>query len=100
MARKDEERAAPLLEVLRDQGIPVLRLDDFLDPGSDWQANQRKALQDAAAVLVVWSINSRQSDWVQKEANEASRADKLLPVTLDGMAAVPLPFGMYNTLDL
>jgi hypothetical protein len=97
-AKKDVERAAPLLQALLEQGIPVRRLEELLDPASDRQTNHRRALQEAAAVLVVWSVTSRESLWVQQEAAEAS--DKVVPVTLDGMEAVPEPFRTHATVDL
>jgi hypothetical protein len=100
VARKDRERAGPLMRHLQALGIPVRRFEDVVAPGAAWRDEFSRLLEEAAAVLVVWSETSRRSDWVPREADLAAQAGKYVPVTLDGLGAIPRPFAEYQTVDL
>jgi TolB-like protein/Flp pilus assembly protein TadD len=56
-------------------------------------------LRLAKAVVVVWSAEAVQSDWVQSEADHARTNKKLVQVTIDG-AMPPMPFDRIQCADL
>ena len=56
-------------------------------------------LAAAGAVLVLWSKDALDSDWVRAEAEVAREADKLVQVALDGVLP-PLPFNQIQCADL
>ena len=56
-------------------------------------------LSAARAVLVLWSAEAAQSDWVCSEASRARGLGKLVQLTLDG-SAVPMPFDEIQCADL
>jgi hypothetical protein len=57
-----------------------------------------QALTNSRAVIVAWSKNSVDSDWVRAEAAYALESNKLLPVRLDE-AAPPLRFINMQTVN-
>jgi hypothetical protein len=56
-------------------------------------------LQSAAAVLVLWSKASSESQWVRSEANRARELGKLVQARADG-ARLPMPFDQIQCADL
>lgn len=90
--REDQEehgRVAPIAEALRAEGYEVF-YDVQVPPGSTWEHVLQSKIDNARAVLVLWSQASVTSDWVKEEAEMAKHGGKLIPVFLD---AVPAPFG-------
>lgn len=94
---EDEPDVAALVRVLENRGISF-RFDRDLATGDAWKEKLRQWLDDAGAVLVVWSPHSASSAEV---FNEATRArDRLVPIGLTGPADVPGPFEDLQILDL
>ena len=56
-------------------------------------------LEDSTAVIVIWSQNSVESDWVRAEAAEGKAENVLLPVMIDNIR-IPLAFRRIQTADL
>jgi tetratricopeptide (TPR) repeat protein len=56
-------------------------------------------LESAAAVLVLWSKASTESQWVRSEANRARELGKLVQARLDD-ARLPMPFDQIQCADL
>jgi hypothetical protein len=96
-SRADEAAIDALVQALESRGISF-RFDRDLVAGDEWQEKLRQWLNDAGAVLVVWSRHSASSVEVNSEATRAR--DRLVPVRLTGMAEVPGPFQDLQTLDL
>ena len=88
-----------LVAALIRAGLTV-RWDDELWTGDDWKVELAGLHADAAAVLVVWSRSSAQSEFVLEEAGAARRDGKMIAVTLDGFDSVLAPFDDILTLDL
>jgi hypothetical protein len=95
-SRADEAATNALVQALESRGISF-RYDRDLVAGDEWQEKLRQWLNDAGAVLVVWSRHSASSVEVNSEATRAR--DRLVPVRLTGMAEVPGPFQDLQTLD-
>ena len=100
VADKDQERVAPLLDILQKSGIPLRRFADLVSLGASYRDELPAILSEAVAVLLVWSAASNRSDSVAGEADLAARAGKLVPVTVDGWAAIPEAFTDYHAVDL
>jgi hypothetical protein len=57
-------------------------------------------IENAKAVIVVWTSDSRQSQWVKAEAAFALDAQKLAPVFPNGVIKLPPPFNVIHGQDL
>lgn len=97
-SRLDQERVKPIVDRLGSLGYSV------------WWAPRERAdaaavqeveaqLDQAKAVLTLWSANARNSSWVHAEAARAFDAGKLAQARLDAIDA-PLPFGAAPAADL
>jgi hypothetical protein len=73
-SRKDKPIAKALADDLAAAGVPV---------------------DEAQAVIVIWSVHSAASPWVRDEARRAARQKKLITVHVSGFdpANIPLGFG-------
>jgi hypothetical protein len=66
-------------------------VDRTILAGQRWEEVIETALNEARCVIVLWSKDSVQSDWVRAEANEARQRGILVPALLDDVK-VPLAF--------
>lgn len=73
--------------------------DAGLKSGEAYRDNINSELTDATAVVVIWSTNSINSDWVRAEAGRAQQQKKLLPLKTAALDHddIPLPFGEMHT---
>ncbi len=94
---EDRERVRPLAEALEKRGLTVW-WDRALAAGDDYATVIQRALDEARAVIVVWSRNSVDSPWVRDEAARARDAKRLVPIMLD-QAPIPMGFGSINAED-
>jgi TolB-like protein len=96
---RSTEAAARLVEVqLRALGYEVWR-DDELPAHRAFTKVIDEKLKAAKAVVVVWSAEAVESEWVQSEADRARQDRKLVQLTIDG-AALPMPFDRIQCADL
>jgi hypothetical protein len=97
-SRKDKTPAKALADDLRAAGVPVW-WDREIYPGDDFHAAIVAALDEAQAVIVIWSEASAASPWVRDEARRAARQKKLITVHLPGFdpAHIPLGFGDHHS---
>jgi TolB-like protein len=86
--------AQRIAEALRAAGYEVWR-DDELPPHRPFAEVLQERLEQAKAVLVLWSEEAVRSQWVCSEANKGREANKLVQVSLDG-AAPPMPFDQIH----
>jgi hypothetical protein len=89
-ASADRERIRPLVKKLEEHGWSVW-WDRKIPPGKTWHQVIQQAIDDAKCVVVVWSQQSIQSDWVITEAEEGKERHNLIPVMIDNVKA-PLAF--------
>jgi adenylate cyclase len=97
-AAQDRDRVRPLVELLRGKGWTVW-WDREIHAGPRFDRVIQDALDAALCVVVVWSENSIESDWVWTEANEARERNHLVPVLLDEVRP-PLAFRSAQTASL
>ncbi len=96
-ARVDRVRLEPLGEALTARGYSVW-WDVNIPGGAAFAREIETALRQADAVVVAWSCNSIDSDWVRDEAALGRDLGRLAPITLDD-ALPPLGFGQYQVID-
>jgi len=97
-ARLDYARVAPLVAALEAEGWSVW-WDPEIAPGEEFDGLIAEALENARAVIVVWTPNSVGSRWVRGEARDAADRGALVPVRFD-QAKLPIDFRAVHTIDL
>ena len=97
-SHKDVATVKSLTGILQGIGWSVW-FDQELRAGTAFDRVIEQALLNARAVIVVWSRNSVDSDWVRAEAAFALESSKLFPVRLDDVP-LPLRFTNVHTLNL
>jgi hypothetical protein len=98
-ASKDRPIARRLAEALEACGWSVWWDYRGLRGGQHFDRIIEEEISKAMAVIVVWSQNSINSDWVRAEASHGLHEKKLAPVRIDS-ATLPLRFRNIHTLDL
>jgi DNA-binding response OmpR family regulator len=96
-SRQDLTKIESLAGVLQQAGWSVW-WDRHIKTGTSFDRVIEQALTNSRAVIVAWSKNSVDSDWVRAEAAYALESNKLLPVRLDD-AAPPLRFINMQTVN-
>lgn len=97
-AREDMARVRPLAQALEAAGHSVW-WDQQIAGGQQFAQEIEQALDNANAVVVVWTEASCRSPWVRDEAASARDRDRLIPVCLDGCVP-PLGFRQFQSIDL
>ena len=96
--RADKKRARPLAEALEKKGYSVW-WDPKIPPGKTFDQVIEEELDSARCVVVLWSEESVQSDWVKEEASEGKRRNILIPVLIDDVT-IPLGFKLIQAANL
>ena len=97
-ARDDTARVRPLAQALEAAGHSVW-WDTHIAGGEQFAQAIERALEDAVAVVVVWTEASCRSAWVRDEAAAGRDSNRLVPVCLDGCSP-PLGFRQFQAIDL
>jgi len=97
-ANADMERVKPLVELLEKQGWSVW-WDRIIPLGKTFDQFIEEALDAAKCVVVVWSRNSVNSDWVKAEATEGLKRRVLVPILIDEVK-IPLEFRRIQAAQL
>jgi hypothetical protein len=97
-SRLDRDRAGQLVAALRAAGRSIWIDSTGIEEGRAYDRQIEAALSNAQCVIVLWSRNSVNSDWVRNEAAEALRAEKLLPLLTDD-SVPPLQFRSVQAID-
>jgi hypothetical protein len=76
--------------------------DRALESWGDFEIQIRNALNEARAVVVIWTKEAGESDWVKSEAGRANRDGKLINVRAPGLAwrDVPSPYDQHHFKDV
>ena len=93
-SHRNRSIAEGLANTLGKEGITVW-FDPALVGGQAFRDVIAARLDAAKAVLVVWSEDSVDSDWVRAEAGRAKGGGKLVSLLADGLPrrSLPIPFG-------
>lgn len=97
-ARSTEAVAKAAADSLRQAGFRVWR-DDELPAHRSYSEVIEERLQNAKAVLVLWSAEAVRSQWVRAEADIAREAGTLVQMSVDGTTP-PIPFNQIQCADL
>lgn len=97
-SRHDRKIAHEFATGLEREGFSVW-WDQAIDAGEAFDRATEKALQQARAVVVLWSKRSVESDWVRAEATEARATQRLVPVMIEPCKR-PVIFELIHTADL
>ena len=96
--RKNRDIVEPIVTLLKELGV-VAWMDSGIQAGERYRREIRSQLKDAKAVLVCWSPEALDSDWVDYEADIALEYGTYVPVLLAPCALQP-PFSSFQTPDL
>ncbi len=96
-ARPDRQRVESLAQVLQSAGYSVW-WDHQIAGGATFAADIERALNDSRAIVVAWSVNGVQSEWVLDEASVGKQTGKLVSIQLDATPP-PLGFRQYHAID-
>lgn len=98
--KRDAALALRMVQLLNGAGLTVW-WDDDLTPRESWDRIIEREIHQADQVLVLWTPNSVQSEWVRIEANYALNCtpSKLVQARFDA-AQVPIAFSMRQYVDL
>jgi len=94
----DRSRVRPLVDALTRRGWSVW-WDRTILPGKNWDKVIEDEIASARCVIVLWSRNSIESDWVRTEAEEGKRRGILVPALIDDVA-MPLSYKRIQTANL
>jgi hypothetical protein len=96
--RDDTDKARPIALALEKAGHSVW-WDQQIRGGAQYSKEIEEALDEADAVVVLWSRSSVESAWVRDEAAEARDCGKLVPVAIDSTKP-PMGFRQFQTIEL
>lgn len=97
-SRDDKTRVERLVKALRQRGLSVW-WDDDIAPNAAWEATIETELEQAKAVIVMWSPSAAASENVKGEARRARHAGKLVQAFV-APCEPPLFFGERQGVDL
>ena len=87
-----------MTEALKALGYSIW-IDEQLPAHGNYSQVIEDELNQARAVLVLWSAEAAKSDWVMDEAERAREQHKLVQASLD-KTRLPMPFGRIQCADL
>ncbi|WP_338245514.1 TIR domain-containing protein [Aurantiacibacter hainanensis] len=97
-SREDHDKASVVASCLEREGYDVW-WDDALHSGDSFDMVIEDHLNEAKAVVVLWSPRSVRSRWVRAEATSADRRRKLAPAIIEPCER-PIIFELIHTADL
>lgn len=100
-ASVDVDRAREVAVLLERAGYSVW-WDDELRSGERFQESIIRELNDALAVVVLWSKAAVESDWVYSEARRGNKQDKLAQFRVADLDIdeLPPPFDVFHCPDV
>jgi TPR repeat protein len=96
--KADRAKAEALAKALKIENIDVW-WDEGLAAGQTFDEKIQSVLEQAKAVVVVWSKESVKSEWVRAESSVGRERGILVPVMIQPVN-IPVPFNLIHTADL
>jgi hypothetical protein len=96
--KADSAKAEALADALKVENLDVW-WDEGLEPGQTFDEKIQSVLEQAKAVIVVWSRESVKSEWVRAESSVGRERGILVPVMIQPVN-IPVPFNLIHTADL
>lgn len=96
--REDADKAQAIAGALEKAGHEVW-WDRHIRGGAEYSEEIEQALDDADAVIVLWSTASVKSAWVRDEAAAGRDSGRLVPVLVESIKP-PMGFRQYQSVDL
>lgn len=96
-SRDDRKHALQIIDILERNGFSVW-WDGMLEGGDRFSRTTAEALENAKAVVVLWSKTSAESHWVHDEATRGRDRKRLVPLSIDG-SEPPLGFRQFQVID-
>ncbi|MEO9468995.1 TIR domain-containing protein [Parasphingorhabdus sp.] len=97
-SRDDIKAVRPIIDAIKNAGFDVW-WDELLEGGVRFNRVTEEALENASAVVVLWSKTSVASHWVHDEATRGRDRRCLVPLSIDG-SEPPLGFRQFQFIDL
>jgi TolB-like protein/Tfp pilus assembly protein PilF len=97
-SRADQKAALPVIAALEAAGFSVW-WDGLLEGGERFAKTTEAALENAKAVVVLWSKTSIASHWVHDEATRGRDRRCLVPLSIDGCEP-PLGFRQFQVIHI
>lgn len=96
--KADRTKAEALAKALKLENLDIW-WDTALETGETFDEKIQAVLQEAKAIIVVWSRESVKSDWVRAESSVGRERGVLVPVMIQPVN-IPVPFNLLHTADL
>jgi hypothetical protein len=96
--RTDRARVEEMAEALRDLDLKVW-FDRDLRPGRAFPAEIERIARSCRAMIVCWTADATQSEWVLREAGIGLERDVLAPVSLE-RCVLPQRYAELQTINL
>ena len=96
--REDRRLIELMSQALNDLGLSVW-FDYSIEVGEDWAKRIQAELDTAKAIIVCWTPEACQSDWVRHEASVAAQRGVIVPLMLR-TCSPPAIYAKYQTADL
>ncbi|HET6942048.1 MAG TPA: TIR domain-containing protein [Sphingomicrobium sp.] len=97
-ARSTEVQAKRIAEALRTLGYAIWS-DEHLPAHRAYADVIEERLNEAKAVVVIWSSDAVKSEWVRSEANRARESHKLVQIAFEPIVP-PIPFDQIQCADM
>lgn len=97
-AHEDKPRARQLVDLFEQQGWSVW-WDELIKVGTKYSAILDEALSQSRCVIVIWTKDSLQSEYVRSEAHRGDARAALVQVMLEEVL-LPSPFNEFAIADL
>ena len=94
----EREHALLLKNALVNSGFSVWWQEE-IQCGQEWHGEIDKALQNASAIIVLWSKQSLESVWVKHEASQAISKQIYTPVRIE-VTEIESPYNRIQATDL
>lgn len=95
----DRRLVEPIVRILRTTKAAVFLAHDSITPGEKWEEVLAQRLKSADTLVLFWSRNAQESEWVTTEWKTAARTGKrILPVLID-QTPLPAPLATFQWID-